>query len=395
MSVENESSPSCGGQPSTVSKAQPYGGGQKTSGMEFPLYSPIPKPGPVDPGLASLSFCPRPYWIRGFVDTAAGKIPLVNTSLVFRDIAGSWKARWGINRMDYKISPGLYGVGNPDDTSPVLVTANYKMSFDRLRRELSGLDAWIMVIDTKGINVWCAAGKGTFGTDELVRRIAMVGLPHVVSHRTLILPQLGAPGVAAHEVRKQSGFKVVYGPVMACDIKTFLKADMKATAEMRAIRFGFLDRLILTPIEVVAILKPMAIIAAILLIARISGLKAVTYSALYPFIGSVLIGAVVAPALLPWIPGRPFSCKGWLMGLVWTILVLSLHWGFFQPYGTLNAMAFLFLLPAISAFLTLNFTGASTYTSLSGVKKEMRFALPAIITSASAGVALWLVGFFI
>jgi hypothetical protein len=297
--------------------------------------------------------------------------------------------------MNYRVSTGLYGVGNPDDTSPVLVTANYKMSFDRLRKELSGLDAWIMVIDTKGINVWCAAGKGTFGTDELVRRVAMVGLSHVVSHRTLILPQLGAPGVAGHDVRKQTGFKVVYGPVMACDIKPFLKANMKATAKMRAVRFGFLDRLILTPIEVVAILKPMAIIAAILLLARISGLTAVTYSAVYPFIGAVFIGAVVAPALLPWIPGRPFSWKGWLIGLAWATLVLAIHWGFVQPYGVLNAMALLFLLPAISAFLTLNFTGASTYTSLSGVKREMRFALPAIITSASAGVALWLVGFVI
>jgi acetyl-CoA decarbonylase/synthase complex subunit gamma len=82
------------------------------------------------------------------------------------------------------------------------------------------------------------------------------------------------------------------------------------------------------------------------------------------------------------------------MGLAWTVLVLAFHRGLFQPYGTLNAMALLFLLPAISAFLTLNFTGASTYTSLSGVKREMRFALPVIIASASGGVGLWVVGLF-
>ncbi len=101
-------------------------------------------------------------------------------------------------------------------TSPqVLVSANYKMSFDRLRQALSGLDLWILVIDTKGINVWCAAGKGTFGTEELVGRIAQVGLGDVVKGRGLILPQLGAPGVAANEVLKRTGFKVVYGPVRA------------------------------------------------------------------------------------------------------------------------------------------------------------------------------------
>lgn len=104
-----------------------------------------------------------PYFVKGFINTAAGKIPQIETSQVFRDISGAWKARWGINRMSYKVPPGLYAVGQPNQDSPVLVSANYKLSFDMLRKELAGLDAWIMVIDTKGINVWCAAGKGTFG----------------------------------------------------------------------------------------------------------------------------------------------------------------------------------------------------------------------------------------
>jgi CO dehydrogenase/acetyl-CoA synthase gamma subunit (corrinoid Fe-S protein) len=75
--------------------------------------------------------------------------------------------RWGIGRHRYRIEPGLYAVGTPGSDSPVLVTANYKMSFDALRRELGGLDAWILVLETDGINVWCAAGKGTFGTEEV------------------------------------------------------------------------------------------------------------------------------------------------------------------------------------------------------------------------------------
>lgn len=137
--------------------------------------------------------------------------------------------------MNYKVEPGLYSVGNPDKSSPVLVTANYEMSFDSLRKELKGLDAWILVLDTKGINVWCAAGKGTFGTTELLNRIAIVQLDKVVSHRTLILPQLGAPGVSEHEVLKNSGFKVQYGPVRAKDIKEYIHSGLKATAEMRTL----------------------------------------------------------------------------------------------------------------------------------------------------------------
>jgi uncharacterized membrane protein len=387
MSVKNKTSPCCSGQPSIVEiKKKPYCCGQPST--VFKMLPDCDEQSNVDANC-------KLHFINRFVEAAAGKIPLVDTSLTFRDFSGGWKARWGINRMKFRVSPGLYGIGNPDGASPVLVTANYKLSFDNLRKELSGIDAWIMVIDTHGINVWCAAGKGTFGTAEILKRIDTVSLSRVVSHRTLILPQLGAPGVAAHEVKRQSGFKVVYGPVRARDIKEYLKAGMKAAKEMRVVEFNFFDRLILTPIEVVGILKTLTVIAAAVFIAHMAGLIAVTFSGLYPFIGAILIGAVISPAFLSWIPGHAFSLKGWIMGILWTIAVLYVKDGFSGHSDILNGLALLLLLPAISAFLTLNFTGASTYTSLSGVKKEMKFAIPAIVISASSGIVLWLASFFV
>ena len=125
-------------------------------------------------------------------------------------------ARWGVNRMGRIVTPGLSRLGSPTTDSPVFASANYTLSFDALRSALAGTDAWILVLDTKGINVWCAAGKGTFGTGELIRRIAVTGLSELVSHRRIILPQLGAPGVSAHEVAHWFGFSVEYrqsGPV--------------------------------------------------------------------------------------------------------------------------------------------------------------------------------------
>ena len=108
--------------------------------------------------------------------------------------------------MRYRVDPGLYAVGAPDAASPVFVSANYGLSFNVLRRALAGITGWILVLDTKGINVWCAAGKGTFGTAELIHRIQATRLDTVVTHRNLIVPQLGAPGVSAHEVGKATGF---------------------------------------------------------------------------------------------------------------------------------------------------------------------------------------------
>ena len=82
--------------------------------------------------------------------------------------------------MNYLVPAGLYAIGEPTAEAPVVVTANYKMSFDLVRRELSGRNVFLLVLETFGINVWCAAGKGSFGTDELVQRIASSGLARVV-----------------------------------------------------------------------------------------------------------------------------------------------------------------------------------------------------------------------
>jgi len=117
----------------------------------------------------SLPSLNQPF-VEGSIQTRVGTVARISSTLVRADRWGSIKARWGVGRMRYIIEPGLYALGSPDEHAPILVTGNYKMSFDQLREALSGRHAWLLVLDTKGINVWCAAGKGTFGTEELVRR---------------------------------------------------------------------------------------------------------------------------------------------------------------------------------------------------------------------------------
>lgn len=331
-------------------------------------------------------------WITGEINTSQGLVPQVSTKLNPVDIWGTWKVRFGVNRMNYKINPGLYAVGTPDNNSPVLVTANYKLTFDCLRKELDGLNVWIMVLDTKGVNVWCAAGKGTFGTREIVNRISKVRLSQIVSHKTLILPQLGAPGVSAHEVTRQSGFKVVYGPVRAEDIKEFLQAGMKVSEKMREVRFNIIDRAVLTPVEVVSTFKTAILVFGIMFIINLFAVNPFGIVDFYAFIGALLAGCVITPLLLPWIPVRAFSAKGWIMGLIWAAAVNVLNgWPAAPQYGTLKTAAYLLILPSVSAFYAMNFTGSSTYTSFSGVIKEMKAAVPAIAVSIAIGIVLLLV----
>ena len=310
----------------------------------------------------------------------------------------------GIGRMHYTVEPGLYALGRPDEKSRVLVTANYKMSFDKLRQALPGRDMWILVLDTQGINVWCAAGKGTFGTAELVRRIESNGLNQIVSHRELILPQLSGPGIAAHEVKKSSGFKVIYGPIRAKDLPAFLDAGHRATPEMRLKTFSTWERLVLIPIELVQALKVGAVILPVLFILSFlgrsgegwtNGLRHGLFSAL-AFLSAIVAGAVLTPFLLPWLPGRAFSIKGLVPGCFAAAILAALHWGDWITWGgRLEVVGWVFLVPAISAYLAMNFTGASTYTSLSGVKKEMRWALPLEVGAGVTGLILWFGSHFI
>lgn len=335
----------------------------------------------------------------GSLQTPVGYVPRVSAKLRWPDLFGTFKARWGIKRMEYKVDPGLYAIGEPTSDSPVLVTSNYKMSFDRVRSSLSDRNVWLLVLDTDGINVWCAAGKGTFGTSELVERIESSGLAQVVTHRRLLLPQLAGPGVAAHEVREQSGFRVIYGPIRCEDIETFMDRGFKATPDMRRKTFDMGERLVLIPVELVTALKvAMVIIPIFFLLGGLGGPGSFRSNALefglFAAIGvltAVVAGAVLTPILLPWLPGRAFSAKGIVPGIGAALALIAMRFFVWGPEpGGLEILAWLLLVPAATTYLSMNFTGASTYTSLSGVRKEMRVAVPLQIAGTAVGLALWL-----
>ena len=342
-------------------------------------------------------------WVVGTLDTPGRVVPRVGTRLRPSDHLGAWRVRWSIGRMRYRVDPGLYAVGQPTPESPVLVSANYKMSFDRLRSQLTGLDAWVLVLDTRGVNVWCAAGKGTFGTDEIVGRVRANRLDEIVSHRTLVVPQLGAPGVAAHQVKNRCGFRVVYGPVQAADLPGFLASGMKATPAMREVRFPLRDRLALAPVELVRWTK-VAVLGVIALL-LLTGLGPGGYSWQRVvdtglFSGGLLLAtcaasSVLGPALLPWLPGRALALKGACLGFALVSGLMGICWLYPGALGNRPSMlGWALLIPAVASFITMGFVGSTTYTSLSGVRREMWIAVPLQTITAVAGGVSWIVGRF-
>ena len=353
---------------------------------EMPLASPSPY---EKPGFRLWGF------VEAFVETPAGQIPRVRTRLNRSDRLGSVGARLGVGRSDYRIAAGLYAAGMPDDRSPVLVSANYKLSFDSLRRHLAGIDAWIMVVDTGGINVWCAAGKGIFSAREVAGRVKATGLETIVSHRRLILPQLAATGVNARQVKTMCGFEVIWGPVHAADIKAFLDGGMQATPAVRRVTFSLRERLELIPVELNNLGKPTLYLLPALFL--LSGLGPGFFSvraavsrgvvALLAYILAVAAGTILAPALLPWLPGTAFAIKGAGIGVVASVL-LSI--GLAARLTWVDMLALSLFIMALSSYLAMNFTGSTPFTSPTGVEKEMRRAIPIQAGAALAAVILWI-----
>ena len=331
--------------------------------------------------------------IMDFSTLTVVRPPEVNSSWSLEDHLGTLRVRFSIGRNRYRVKPGLYRLGRPGKDSEVIVTANYRLSFDQVRRSLSGLNAWILVLETYGINVWCAAGKGTFGSDELIRQVRETQLTLYVSHRRLIVPQLGAPGVSAQKVKEASGFSVRFGPVRSEDIKEYISANYKKDEAARTVKFEFKDRLILTAVELANSLRYLFV--AFILLLLLSGIHSEGYSfvlmwkaglnsGLY-LLAAYISGAFLAPLLLPFLPFRHFAGKGLVAGLfVFAFIMLFGR----TDISILSTLAWFLISGAISSYLTMNFTGASTYTSLSGVRKEMGIFVPIQIVFALSGLVL-------
>lgn len=163
-----------------------------------------------------------------------------------RGRVGEWlrdALQMALRLLPWPTEPGLRSVGNPGPSSPVIVTGNYDLTVRRVMRALRGLDAWIVVAPSHGINVWCAAAGGHLGTHQVVTALKTSGIEGRTRQRRAILPQLAATGVQVREVTRRCGWKLRFGPVYAEDLPAYLAQGAKKSESMRHVRFGLRERL--------------------------------------------------------------------------------------------------------------------------------------------------------
>jgi hypothetical protein len=172
--------------------------------------------------------------------------------------------------------------------------------------------------------------------------------------------------------------------------------NMRADKEMRTVKFGFIDRLVLTPIEIVGAIAPTLISLGIAFILNLIGITQIAGTEVYTYIGAVIVGCLIVPMLLPFIPVREFTLKGWIVGLLWVIGVIVYNgWLTTANCDRLKTIEYLLIFPSVSALYALGFTGCTPFTSESGVEKETKAALPVIAGSIGIGIILMVVQNFI
>ena len=193
-----------------------------------------------------------------------------------------------------KVRTGLYAVGHPDSSSPVLVTGNFDLTVRRLVQAIDGkVNVWVLVADSAGINVWCAAGGGYFTAEKVIAAVKSSHLNEVVRHHALILPQLCANGVDGWRIREETGWGVHWGPARAADIPAYLADKRKKTDAMRWVRFPLKDRLEMVTVTLgfyaLLILLPVFIFWRDLF---------------WPITASLLGLSYFYAVVHPWLPGR-------------------------------------------------------------------------------------------
>lgn len=137
---------------------------------------------------------------------------------------------------------GIVKIGNPDRKSPVFLTCNYHLTVERVKKCLHGIDCYLLVANSRGINVWCASAGGYFTNHSVISILKTSEIEGLVDHRTVVLPQLAATGIEARVIQKKTGWKVIWGPVYADDIPVYVKRKFKKTRAMRGVRFPTVQR---------------------------------------------------------------------------------------------------------------------------------------------------------
>lgn len=132
-------------------------------------------------------------------------------------------------RFPMAVEEKYYEVGEPDESSPVLVTSNWALTYFLVSSavEATKVSAYICVKDAEGLGVLTAWAAGKFSGDSVGAFIKKCGIENKVKHRKLVIPGKVARIKGELEDALNLKWEVIIGPREATGIAAFLPALAK------------------------------------------------------------------------------------------------------------------------------------------------------------------------
>ncbi|MEW6189595.1 MAG: acetyl-CoA decarbonylase/synthase complex subunit gamma [Actinomycetota bacterium] len=123
-----------------------------------------------------------------------------------------------------RVEEGIYPIGNPSETSPVLITSNFSLTYFIVSGEIeaSKIPSWLLVLDTEGLSVMTSWAAGKFVPETIAPFVKRSGITDKVEHHKLVIP--GCVAQISGELEDElSDWEIIVGPREAGDIPAFLK----------------------------------------------------------------------------------------------------------------------------------------------------------------------------
>lgn len=280
---------------------------------------------------------------------------------------------------DVPIEPGLYQSGNPDEESPVIVTANYIYTYIKVMRALKGRDAWVLCVDSKGINVWCAARGNNFGNKQLIEAVETTGIASVTNKKTIIVPQLSAGGISSPLIKSEAPdfpFNILYGPVWAKYLPQFLdERPARKPDKMKFAKFTISHRFRAEITHTTFLLRKIFLwpsIALLLLFIGLSFINTIWITELW-IVGELWLWIIISNGIIAILFPitnftRKFINKGIVFGFITVLLFGGISWLFqYSLLLILLSSVFYFWL---AFFSTMSFSGYTMDTSPREIQDE-------------------------